>query len=118
MIKEETDSSDFLDSLHTQQELMLCVDTDKVQPYIEDCIAHKEPLVKVDLTLLTHFKDLIGCFQLLLMSRLRNSVQSSYKSIASVGLQVRFITIRISTLELLLIVNLRTGTVTDDRING
>lgn len=83
MIKEETDSSDFLDTLHTQQELMLCVDTDKVQPYIEDCIAHKEPLVKVALTLSTHFKDLTGCFQLLFMSRLRNSVQSSYKSIAS-----------------------------------
>lgn len=114
MIKEETDSSDFLDTLHTQQELMLCVDTDKVQPYIEDCIAHKEPLVKVALTL---SKDLIGCFQLLFMSRLRNSVQSSYKSIASVGLQGRFITIRIRTVELLLIVTLRTGTVTDDRIN-
>lgn len=47
MIKEVTDSDDFLDTLHCQQEMMLCVDTDKAQPYIEDCIAHKEPLVKV-----------------------------------------------------------------------
>lgn len=47
LIKEVTDSNSFLDTLQLQQELMLCVDTDKVQPFIEDCIAHKEPLVKV-----------------------------------------------------------------------
>lgn len=47
MIKEVTDSDSFLGTLHCQQEMMLCVDTDKTQPYIEDCIAHKEPLVKV-----------------------------------------------------------------------
>ncbi|XP_054271006.1 vacuolar protein sorting-associated protein 33A isoform X2 [Macrosteles quadrilineatus] len=47
MIKEVTDSTEFLDTLRAQQEMMLCVDTDKVQPYIEDCIAHKESLVKV-----------------------------------------------------------------------
>ncbi|XP_046670558.1 vacuolar protein sorting-associated protein 33A isoform X1 [Homalodisca vitripennis] len=47
MIKEVTDTDQFMDFLDCQQEMMLCVDTDKVQPYIEDCIAHKEPLVKV-----------------------------------------------------------------------
>uniref|UniRef100_A0A1B6E3U9 Vacuolar protein sorting-associated protein 33A n=1 Tax=Clastoptera arizonana TaxID=38151 RepID=A0A1B6E3U9_9HEMI len=47
LIKEITDSSAFMDTLQLQQDLMLCVDTDKIQPYIEDCIACKEPLVKV-----------------------------------------------------------------------
>lgn len=47
LIKEETDSEKFLSSLQTEQELMLGVDTDKVHPFIEDCIAHQEPLIKV-----------------------------------------------------------------------
>nr|XP_014289619.1 vacuolar protein sorting-associated protein 33A isoform X2 [Halyomorpha halys] len=47
LIKQVTDSSDFLDSLQLEQELMLGVDTDKIQSHIEDCIAHEQPLIKV-----------------------------------------------------------------------
>ena len=47
LIKQVTDSSDFLDSLQLEQELMLGVDTDKIQAHIEDCIAHEKPLLKV-----------------------------------------------------------------------
>lgn len=47
LIKEVTDTSEFLESLQLEQDLMLGVDTDKVQPHIEDCIAHEEPLIKV-----------------------------------------------------------------------
>lgn len=47
LIKEVTDSADFLNALQTEQELMLCVDTGNVHPYIEDCIANKHPLIKV-----------------------------------------------------------------------
>jgi hypothetical protein len=47
LIKEVTDSSSFLESLQTEQEFMNGIDTDKVHPYIEDCIAQKEPLIKV-----------------------------------------------------------------------
>ena len=47
LIKEVTDSNSFLESLQTEQEFMNGIDTDKVHPYIEDCIAQKEPLIKV-----------------------------------------------------------------------
>ncbi|KAL1131088.1 hypothetical protein AAG570_012325 [Ranatra chinensis] len=47
LIKNVTDSTEFLDSLQLEQELMLGVDTDRVQAHIEDCIAHQQPLVKV-----------------------------------------------------------------------
>ncbi|CAH1391975.1 unnamed protein product [Nezara viridula] len=47
LIKQVTDSSEFLDSLQLEQELMLGVDTDRVQSHIEDCIAHEQPLIKV-----------------------------------------------------------------------
>lgn len=47
LIKQVTDSSEFLDSLQLEQELMLGVDTDKIQSHIEDCIAHEQPLIKV-----------------------------------------------------------------------
>lgn len=47
LIKERTDKESFMDSLQTQQEFMNGIDTDKVNSYIEDCIARKEPLVKV-----------------------------------------------------------------------
>lgn len=47
LIKEVTDSNNFLESLQTEQEFMNGIDTDKVHPYIEDCIAQKEPLIKV-----------------------------------------------------------------------
>ncbi|XP_035829204.1 vacuolar protein sorting-associated protein 33A isoform X2 [Aplysia californica] len=47
LVKEVTDSDEFLDSLRCQQELTHGIDTDKVNPYIEDCIAREEPLSKV-----------------------------------------------------------------------
>ncbi|KAH9503153.1 Vacuolar protein sorting-associated protein 33A [Bulinus truncatus] len=47
LIKDVTDSDEFLDALRCQQELTHGIDTDKVNPYIEDCIAKMEPLSKV-----------------------------------------------------------------------
>ncbi|XP_075390138.1 vacuolar protein sorting-associated protein 33A isoform X1 [Tenrec ecaudatus] len=40
-------SEDFFDKLTVEQEFMSGVDTDKVNNYIEDCIAQKHPLIKV-----------------------------------------------------------------------
>ncbi|KAK2161895.1 hypothetical protein LSH36_108g07122 [Paralvinella palmiformis] len=47
LVKEVTDSDDFMDTLRTQQEFINCIDTDKAHPYIEDCIAKQEDLIKV-----------------------------------------------------------------------
>ncbi|XP_030847880.1 vacuolar protein sorting-associated protein 33A [Strongylocentrotus purpuratus] len=47
LIKERTDKESFMDSLQTQQEFMNGIDTDKINSHIEDCIARKEPLIKV-----------------------------------------------------------------------
>lgn len=38
LIKEHTDSEEFLDSLRCQQEFINGLDTDKVNTYVEDCI--------------------------------------------------------------------------------
>lgn len=46
-IKEATDTYDFLDSLQVEQEFLNCIQVDKANPYIEDMIAQKKPLVKV-----------------------------------------------------------------------
>lgn len=46
-IKEKTDSDDFREALGTEQEFFNGIDTDKAHPYIEKCIATKEPLIKV-----------------------------------------------------------------------
>lgn len=46
-IKEVTDSYEFLDTLQTEQEFLNCIDVDKNNPYIEDMIAQKKPLIKV-----------------------------------------------------------------------
>ncbi|KAG8232713.1 hypothetical protein J437_LFUL013306 [Ladona fulva] len=46
LIKEKTDTQEFLDSLQKEQEFMNGIDTDKIHPYIEDLIAQKVPLVK------------------------------------------------------------------------
>ncbi|KAM5238764.1 vacuolar protein sorting-associated protein 33A isoform 5-T5 [Ctenodactylus gundi] len=40
-------SEDFFDKLTVEQEFMSGIDTDKVNNYIEDCIAQKHPLTKV-----------------------------------------------------------------------
>ncbi|XP_077995309.1 vacuolar protein sorting-associated protein 33A-like [Glandiceps talaboti] len=47
LIKEEVESGSFMDSLQIQQEFMNGIDTDKINSYIEDCIAKKESLIKV-----------------------------------------------------------------------
>uniref|UniRef100_A0A146M4U8 Vacuolar protein sorting-associated protein 33A n=1 Tax=Lygus hesperus TaxID=30085 RepID=A0A146M4U8_LYGHE len=47
MIKEVVDTDEFSDCLKLEQSLLLGVETDKVQTYIEDMIAHQVPLFKV-----------------------------------------------------------------------
>ncbi|XP_003796059.1 vacuolar protein sorting-associated protein 33A [Otolemur garnettii] len=47
LIKDVTTSEDFFDKLTVEQEFMSGIDTDKVNNYIEDCIAQKHPLIKV-----------------------------------------------------------------------
>jgi len=47
LLREATDSDEFMDCLRCQQELYKGEDTDKVNPYIEDCIGRREPLLKV-----------------------------------------------------------------------
>uniref|UniRef100_A0A4W4HLK5 Vacuolar protein sorting-associated protein 33A n=1 Tax=Electrophorus electricus TaxID=8005 RepID=A0A4W4HLK5_ELEEL len=40
-------SESFFDNLTVEQEFMTGVDTDKINTYIEDCIAQKDPLIKI-----------------------------------------------------------------------
>lgn len=47
LIKDITTSEDFFDNLTVEQEFMSGIDTDKVNTYIEDCIAQKYPLIKI-----------------------------------------------------------------------
>ncbi|XP_060927233.1 vacuolar protein sorting-associated protein 33A [Limanda limanda] len=47
LIKDITTSEAFFDNLTVEQEFMTGVDTDKVNIYIEDCIAQKDPLIKI-----------------------------------------------------------------------
>ncbi|XP_014664032.1 PREDICTED: vacuolar protein sorting-associated protein 33A-like isoform X2 [Priapulus caudatus] len=47
LVKEVTDTDEFIEALHTQQEFMNGLETDKIHPFIEDCIAKQEPLTKV-----------------------------------------------------------------------
>ncbi|XP_023594962.1 vacuolar protein sorting-associated protein 33A isoform X2 [Trichechus manatus latirostris] len=47
LIKDVTTSEDFFDKLTVEQEFMSGIDTDKVNSYVEDCIAQKHPLIKV-----------------------------------------------------------------------
>ncbi|KAG7196607.1 hypothetical protein KM043_013095 [Ampulex compressa] len=70
MIKEETDSTSFLESLQVEQELLNCIDTDKPNAYIEDMIAQQQPLLKV-LRLL--------CIQSLTNSGLKPKLLDYYK---------------------------------------
>lgn len=53
-MKKETDSNQFLEALQIEQELMNGIDTDKAHPYLEDCIARKEPLIKVGVLVSLH----------------------------------------------------------------
>ncbi|KAK3539155.1 hypothetical protein QTP86_026972 [Hemibagrus guttatus] len=47
LIKDITTSEDFFDNLTVEQEFMTGVDTDKINTYIEDSIAQKDPLIKI-----------------------------------------------------------------------
>ncbi|XP_052800544.1 vacuolar protein sorting-associated protein 33A-like isoform X4 [Mya arenaria] len=47
LIKEATDTEEFMECLHCQQDLYKGEDTDKVCPYLEDCIGRREPLLKI-----------------------------------------------------------------------
>ncbi|XP_070389555.1 vacuolar protein sorting-associated protein 33A isoform X2 [Dermacentor albipictus] len=46
-VKKVTDQESFFENLAVEQEFMNGVDTDKVHPHIEDCIARQEDIVKV-----------------------------------------------------------------------
>ncbi|EGI63679.1 Vacuolar protein sorting-associated protein 33A [Acromyrmex echinatior] len=70
MIKEVTDSSNFLESLQVEQELLNCIETDKPNAYIEDMIAQQQPLLKI-LRLL--------CIQSLTNSGLKPKLLDYYK---------------------------------------
>lgn len=69
-IKNVTDTPEFLDALHAEQEIFLGVDPDKALPYIENAIAHKKPLVKI-LKLM--------CMQSFTSSGLKQKVLEYYK---------------------------------------
>ena len=47
LIKEVTDREEFYEMIETEREFVNCIETDKSNVYIEDCIAREEPLVKV-----------------------------------------------------------------------
>lgn len=47
LIKHVTETPEFLDALHTEQEIFLGSDADKALQYIENAIAKKKPLLKV-----------------------------------------------------------------------
>ncbi|XP_035234293.1 vacuolar protein sorting-associated protein 33A-like, partial [Stegodyphus dumicola] len=47
LVKEVTDSENFVNLLQTEQEFMNGLETDKINSHIEDCIAKQEPLIKV-----------------------------------------------------------------------
>lgn len=47
MVKDFTDSHDFVDELSCEQEFLLCADLDKASSFIEDLIAKKAPLKTV-----------------------------------------------------------------------
>ncbi|XP_052023779.1 vacuolar protein sorting-associated protein 33A isoform X2 [Apodemus sylvaticus] len=70
LIKDVTTSEDFFDKLTVEQEFMSGIDTDKVNSYIEDCIAQKHPLIKV-LRLV--------CLQSVCSSGLKQKVLDYYK---------------------------------------
>ncbi|XP_060558501.1 vacuolar protein sorting-associated protein 33A-like isoform X2 [Ruditapes philippinarum] len=47
LIKDGTDTDEFMECLRCQQELYKGEETDKVNQYIDDCIGRREPLLKV-----------------------------------------------------------------------
>ncbi|XP_054168828.1 vacuolar protein sorting-associated protein 33A-like [Oppia nitens] len=47
LVKEVVDKESFYETLHTEQQFVNCLETDKSNPYIEDCISKMDPLDKV-----------------------------------------------------------------------
>ena len=47
MIKAQTDEDDFRELIQTEQEFLNCVGTNKINPYLEECIMKQDPLEKV-----------------------------------------------------------------------
>ncbi|CAG2103714.1 unnamed protein product [Medioppia subpectinata] len=47
LIKEVTDEESFYETIQTEHQFVNCIETDKTSPYIEDCIAKVDPLVKI-----------------------------------------------------------------------
>ncbi|CAG2204838.1 VPS33A [Mytilus edulis] len=47
LVKEYTDTDEFIDCLRCQQEFINSIETDKVHTYIEDCMGKQEPINKV-----------------------------------------------------------------------
>ncbi|ETE61095.1 Vacuolar protein sorting-associated protein 33A, partial [Ophiophagus hannah] len=70
LVKDITTSEDFFDNLTVEQEFMSGIDTDKINSYIEDCIARKYPLIKI-LRLV--------CLQSVCNSGLKQKVLDHYK---------------------------------------
>ncbi|XP_076806597.1 vacuolar protein sorting-associated protein 33A-like [Clavelina lepadiformis] len=70
LIKEFTDADAFMETLSTEQEFLNGVNTDKVHPYIEECLFQKKPVVQV-LRLL--------CLQCLTNNGLKPKVLEYYK---------------------------------------
>lgn len=70
LVKEFTDTDDFLDGLSCEQELTNNINTDRVHTYIEECIMRKKPLDKL-LRLL--------CLQSICNNGLKPKILDSYK---------------------------------------
>ncbi|XP_055319720.1 vacuolar protein sorting-associated protein 33A [Sitodiplosis mosellana] len=70
MLKEVTSSDQFLDELECEQEFLICLDVDKVNPFIEDMIANQAP-----------FRTVIRliCMQSIAGSGLKQKVLDYYK---------------------------------------
>ncbi|XP_069475703.1 vacuolar protein sorting-associated protein 33A [Ambystoma mexicanum] len=70
LVKDITTSEAFFDNLSVEQEFMSGIDTDKVNNYIEDCIAQKHPLIKI---------LRLACLQSVCNSGLKPKVLDIYK---------------------------------------
>lgn len=69
-LREHTSADDFLDELECEQEFLICADTDKISPFIEDLMANQAP-----------FKTVIRliCMQSIAGGGFKQRVLDSYK---------------------------------------
>jgi len=47
LVKEVTDTDQFMETIQVQQDFLNGIDTDKAHPHIEECVSHRDPLAKV-----------------------------------------------------------------------